>query len=221
MGRKKDLYLVLDTETTGGLGNPLVYDLGGEIVDRYGNVYDEFSLVIKELWQDNWELLKTAYYSEKLPNYLKELLVDERELIEFEKAKQLIHQLCNFYKIRAIVAHNARFDYNALKNTDKFLRQVENGEFYPQGIEIWDTLKMAQDTICKQSRYIKFCQKNGYMTKHKKPRPKATAEVLYRYITKDTEFEEQHTGLEDVRIEAQIMAKCFAQHKKMRRCLFE
>ena len=46
---------------------------------------------------------------------------------------------------------------------------------------------------------------------------KRSAEVVYRYLIKDEQFIESHTGLADVLIEVQIMAKCFAQHKKMSR----
>ena len=79
---------------------------------------------------------------------------------------------------------------------------------------------MAADTICKQKLYIQFCQENGYMTKHKRPRPQMKAEVIYKYITHNTDFEESHTGLEDVLIEKEIFAKCFAQHKKMRHTFY-
>jgi hypothetical protein len=48
-------------------------------------------------------------------------------------------------------------------------------------------------------------------------RVRATAEILYRYITLNTDFIEDHTGLEDVLIEKEIFAKCMAQHKKMRK----
>ena len=34
-------------------------------------------------------------------------------------------------------------------------------------------------------------------------------------MTQNPNFEEKHTGLEDVKIEVQIMARCFRQHKKM------
>ena len=58
------------------------------------------------------------------------------------------------------------------------------------------------------------------MTKHKIPRPRVTAEVLYRYITKDVDFIESHTGIEDVMIEKEIFAYCIKQKKKMVRKLF-
>ena len=41
------------------------------------------------------------------------------------------------------------------------------------------------------------------------------------FISGNNEFEESHTGLEDVLIEAEIMFYCFRQHKPMRKALFE
>ena len=216
---KKHLYLMLDTETAGGFITPYVYDLGGAVIDRDGNVYESFSFVIKEIWHDHWELLKTAYFVEKLPDYFRQLLLDERQLIDIKNAKSYIESLCEQYNIKAIVAHNAKFDYNALNTTQKFL--TEENDFLPFGIPIWDTLKMAQDVIATKKSYIKFCQENGYMTKHKKPRPQLKAEVLYRFITNDINFVESHTGLEDALIEKEIFAYCIKQRKAMRRNLFE
>ena len=216
----KHYYLTIDVETTGTLEQPLVYDLGGAIIDRQGNVYETFSFIIKELWHDNWELLKNAYYSEKLPNYLRELLLGERTLVEYYQAKKYIEMLCEKYNVKAIMAHNAIFDYKATKNTQKFLTNGKYSTFLPYGIEIWDTMKMAQDVIATKKSYIIFCQENGFMTKHKTPRVRVTAEVLYRFISGNNDFIESHTGLEDVLIEKDIFAYCIKQKKAMRRNLF-
>ena len=35
-----------------------------------------------------------------------------------------------------------------------------------------------------------------------------TAEIIYRFITNNLNFEEAHTGLEDVLIEKEILAYC-------------
>ena len=82
-------------------------------------------------------------------------------------------------------------------------------------------MKMARDVILPMPTYRKFCEENGFMTKHSTPRPRLTAEVIYRYITKNVEFAEEHTGLEDVLIEAEIFKYCMRQHKKMRKGLHE
>jgi hypothetical protein len=79
-------------------------------------------------------------------------------------------------------------------------------------------MKMAQSVICKMPTYLKFCRENGFMVNEN--RPKATAEVLYRFISRDVDFVEEHKGLEDVDIERQILAYCRRQHKAMRKNLF-
>ena len=80
-------------------------------------------------------------------------------------------------------------------------------------MEICDTLKMARQVIGKMPTYKYFCEENGYLTKN--GRLRFTAEILYRFITRDNDFVESHTGLEDVLIEKEIMAYCYKQHKKM------
>jgi len=42
-----------------------------------------------------------------------------------------------------------------------------------------------------------------------------SAECAYRYIKNKCDFIESHTGLEDVKIEIEIFAKCISLHKKM------
>jgi hypothetical protein len=79
---------------------------------------------------------------------------------------------------------------------------------------------MARDVIAKKPTFIQFCKENGFMTKHKTPQPQLTAEVIYRFITNDLDFEESHTGLEDVNIELEIYKYCKKQHKSMRTKLF-
>ena len=127
----------------------------------------------------------------------------------------------HYFKTNIDFAHNASFDLRALNTTYRYITKSKYRYFFRWGTEIWDTLKMSQDTICKQKSYIEYCKRNGYMTKHKTPRPRATAEILYRYLTGNENFNESHTGLEDVLIEKEILKHCFRQHKKMRKNVFE
>ena len=53
------------------------------------------------------------------------------------------------------------------------------------------------------------------MTNHATPQVRKTAEIIWRYLTDDVTFEEEHTGLADGEIEAPIFAECIRQHKAM------
>ena len=136
------------------------------------------------------------------------------------KQPKHIKKICEKWNVKSIVAHNMFFDYKATNQTQRYLTKSKYRYFLPYGIELWDTQKMAHDTICKQKGYIEWCKENGYMTKHKKPRPQEKAEVIYRYITGDDDFIESHTGLEDVLIEVEIFKYCMSKHPKHKK-LFE
>lgn len=216
--KRKSYYLTIDTETANGLDDPMMYDIGGAIHDKRGNVEETFSFIIYDVFCADRELFDTAYYAEKRPMYEQQIAAGSRKIVSIYTARRHIHELCKKYNVKAIIAHNARFDYKSTNGTLRYVTKSKMRFFLPYGIPLWDTLKMAQDTICKQKTYIRWCAENGYLQKNGKVR--ATAEILYRYITCDNDFIEDHTGLEDVLIEKEIFAKCMAQHKKMRKTLW-
>ena len=199
------------------VANGQFYDFGLQIVDNEGFVYDEYSIVNRDVFFGMPEAMREAYFADKRPQYVADILAGKRKLMDTWQIYALIRRLCKEYNIKAFIAHNARFDIKVTNATLRYQTKSKRRWFFPYGIPIWDTMKMANDTICKQKSYIEFCQKNGYMTKHAVPQVRKTAEILWRYLTDDTTFEEEHTGLEDVTIEAQIFAECVRQHKRMER----
>lgn len=213
--RRKTYYLTIDTETANNLDNPFVFDIGGAIHDKHGRVYETFSFIVREVFYGMPDLMANCFYKKKLPQYKQQIANGERKVVNYYIVRQHIRDLCERYKIRAIIAHNMPFDYRATTTTQRYLTYSKYRFFFPYGVELWDTLKMAQDTICKQKVYIRWCQENGYTTKN--GRPRATAEILYQYIAGDRSFEEEHTALADVLIELKIFARCVAQHKPMQR----
>lgn len=213
----KNYYLTIDTETANGLDDPFMYDIGGAVHDKKGNIVEAFSFVVAEVF-DNEELFDTAYYAEKRPNYEDDLESGIRAKVSIWYAKKYIADLCRRYNVKAIIAYNARFDYKSTHGTLRYLTKSAYRWFLPYGIPVWDSWKMAQDTICKQKAYKPFCIKNGFICAN--GRVKTSAEVVYRYMTLNTDFIESHTGLEDVFIEVAIFARCMAQHKKMRKTLW-
>lgn len=210
---RRKYYLTIDTETANSLDDPLVYDIGGAIHDKAGNVYESFSFVIYETFVMCADIMQTAYYAEKIPNYRAQLANGSRRMVRWLTAKLYIHDLCEKYDVTAIIAHNARFDVRAVNTTERYITSSKYRYFLPYGVPVWDTLSMAEDTICKQKTYIEWCRAHGYMRSTNRPR--ATAEILYRYIMNSEDFIESHTGLEDVMIEYKIFVHCCRQHKKM------
>lgn len=216
--RRRNYYIVFDTETANGLDDPIVYDIGGAVVDKKGNVYETFSFVIFEVFCEMKDLMQSAYYANKIPMYEKQIANGERKIVRYSTAKKYINELAKKYNIKAMIAHNARFDYRSTTKTQRYLTKSKYRWFIPYGVELWDTMKMANDTICKQIHYKEFCYSNGYLTKN--GRVRKTAEILYRYISGEHDFIEEHTGLADVMIEKEIFAHCIRQHKPMRKLAF-
>lgn len=211
----RHLYLVLDTETAGTLEEPLVYDIGFAVVDKYGNVYEQYSFVVPEVFFGMPEQMQTAYYAEKIPRYWYDIEHGERKVARFFFIQSLIRDICKRLDIKAIIAHNMRFDNNALNNTTRVLTNGAKKYFLPYNVPIWCTLAMSRSVIAPQSTYKTWCAQNGYVLKNGTPR--LTAEILYRFIKQLPDFVESHTGLEDVLIEKDIFAHCVRQHKKMQR----
>ena len=220
--RRRHYYLMLDTETAntiteedGNLNmfNVLAYDFGWAVVDKHGNVYETASFVNEDIFDYMQDLMKSAYYAWKIPIYENDIANGARIKTTTKEIKRILWDTMERYKITEVVAHNCRFDYRSCNNTQRYTTQSKYRYFFPYGTIFLDTMRMANDTICKQKSYIAFCQENGYMTKNGQVRK--TAEILYRYISGNKQFIESHTGLEDVLIETQIFAKCWAQHKPM------
>lgn len=226
--KRKKYFLGIDTETTNALetedgkldlSNSLVYDVGWQIIDRRGNVFLERSYVVAEIFLD-MPLMKSAYFAEKIPQYWEDIKSGKRILTSFWKIRKQFLRDRKRFKCQAVFAHNAYFDYNALNTTLRYLTGSKYRYFFPYSCKILDTLKMARDVIGKTKDYTLFCEKNNYLTNHKTPQNRLTAEILWRYLSGDNEFIESHTGLEDVEIESKIFVHCLNAGVKTRRSLF-
>ena len=220
--------IVLDTETANtiqdenglDMSNVLFYDLGFQLVDSHGRTYGKkFSFVNSDIFTHEAELMQSAYYAKKIPQYRVDLASGKRILANTYEIRKALVDIINKYDCKFVCAHNARFDYNSLNNTQRWTTKSRFRYFLPYGLEWWDTLKMARSVMGKMPTYQRFCAENDYTTKTGKPR--FTAEICYRFITKDNTFVESHTGLEDVEIETEILRYCHRQHKAMKKKLWE
>ena len=227
MDKRISYKIVLDTETCPididfeGVSpqNMLVYDCGWAVVDKRGKVYKTRSFINTDIFLKEKELMNSAYYSNKIPMYWEQIKRGERILTSFYNIRKALLEDIAEFEVKEIFAHNMRFDYGTLNTTQRWLTKSQYRYFFPYGIEICDTLKMARDVIAKMPTYQRFCKENGYLTKNGQYR--LTAEIIYRFISKNNDFIESHTGLEDVLIEKEILAYCYKQRKKMRKKLWD
>lgn len=208
----KEKIMMLDTETTGTIEDPLVYDVGFEIFDVEGGSYEKASFVNQDIFDDA-ELMKDAYFADKIPQYREQIAKGESILLPWCMIKWKIYDVCKKYNIKIVSAHNARFDNKSLNYTQRYITTSQWRYFLPFGVEWWDTLKMAREIFANDEKYREFCVNNNYLTS--KNQNRYTAEVIYRFLTGNNDFEEEHKGLDDVKIEKEIFRYCFAKNPQI------
>lgn len=197
--------IVLDTETTNDLDCPIVYDLGFAVVDLAGNVYETHSYVVADIFLDK-DLMQSAFFADKIPQYWDDIKQGKRIMRKWLTIRSILREVCAQYGITKIFAHNAIFDWRSCQTTQRYLTCSKYRYFFPYGVELWDTLRMARAVLGADDDYKAFCYENEYLTKRMQAR--YTAEIIYRYLVQNDEFEEAHTALEDVLIEKEIMRHC-------------
>lgn len=197
--------MMLDTETTNSLEDPICYDVGYRVFDLAGNVYEEASMVNADIFLDK-DFMTSAYYAEKIPDYWRDIWEKKRELLAWRVIKARIWEAIQRNGVKIVAAHNARFDYRSIHLTQRYITTSRWRYVLPWGCEWWDTLRMCREVFKDDENYRPWCEERGYITANNQPR--MTAEVVYRYITGDENFTESHTGLEDVKIETEIFKYC-------------
>ena len=209
----KKYYLVLDVETANSTDDALVYDLGYVVCDKKGNIYEADSFIVSDIFFEEANLMQSAYYAKKIPTYLEGIKNRAFNVVTFKQAREKLLNAIKSYKVEAVCAYNANFDYTALNTTQRWLTKSKYRYFLPYGTKVYCIWHMACQLICTQKAYIKFCLENGFVSPS--GNIKTSAETVYAYMTNNADYDENHTGLEDVLIETKILAKCFAQHKRV------
>lgn len=198
---ENDFILMIDVETTNDIDCPLVYDVGYQIFSLSRGVVCERSYINVDIFSDE-KLMESAFFKDKIPQYIEDYNNGKRKLSELWGIKKMIKNDCEAYCVKYACAHNAAFDNRALNTTQRYETTSKYRYFLPYGIEWLCTLKMARKILKTDEAYGEFCYENDYLTSRGCRR--YTAEILYRFITGCGEFEESHTGLEDVKIEREI-----------------
>lgn len=195
--------LVIDTETANSVEQPLPYDVGYAIVDtETGEIHVERSFVVAEIFLDK-ELMSSAYFAEKVPHYWDDLKAGTRIMKSICNIRKIIKSDMKKYQVSKVGAYNMGFDNRATKNDIRYISGSLLKWFFPYGTEFFCIWNMACTSILNTENYVRFALENGFVSD--KGNIQTSAENAYRYIKNDINFIESHTGLEDVKIEVEIM----------------
>lgn len=250
LDNRRKYYMVLDCETATlpyaqkfegadrqkiAIARPLIYDLGWQIIDRQGRVYDKQNYLITEIFSVP-SVFNTAYYASKRPIYLDKLKKGEITLMTWNDAtEKLVEAMEVCY---AVGAYNSMFDFKkAIPFTETYISQLYSPNFHD-----WEKSQEAFcDYILANPRENRDRNFNGevfqfrgvdyplfdlwgmsceHLLNNDEYRQlcddnewysasgkfyKTSAEMTYRYIRKNNEFVESHTALDDAIIESEIM----------------
>lgn len=191
--------IILDTETAGKINTPLVYDLGYIIIDDNGNTIKQRSYIIKEVY-DNKKLFNTSYFKEKRPLYEERLKSGYSKKVYLAYALRQLTKDMEKYGVD-LYAYNSPFDTKAIKHTREYFKKEK---YNPTQNGIIDIMKLVSN-ITNTQDYNVYCNKYNFTTKHKPPRSQRKAQTLYSYLTNNPNYQEEHTALEDSKIEAYIL----------------
>lgn len=198
---RKNIYCTLDTETVGGASSPKgFYHLGGIIHDRQGNVMGCFNYIVADMLNeiefDDYAKNNIDLYTDMLENGTATLIDTQ------EHAVQMVNAICEYYGVNHMCAFNSGFDFVKTMCADL----LADREF----IDLW---LMALETICTKASYRKFCAESGRYNK-RNGNCKTNAETVFAYIINEMDYVEEHTALEDSKIEKVIFDECMKMHKK-------
>ena len=190
--------MVFDTETT-SLTKPFCYDIGYCIINSEDwDTIDQKHYVIEQIWH-NAPLFSTAYYENKRPLYIQGMRKHEIIMDKFGYVMQAMKRDIKKYNIIAAYAYNSPFDDRVLTyNCDWY--HVSNPL---ETIPIYDIKGYANQFITNTQEYKDFCNNHKFYTDS--GNYSSSAETVYRYLTSNADFQEDHMGLQDSIIESYIL----------------
>lgn len=201
---QKKIYCTLDTETVGSLSNPKLFHIAGIIHTKEGVVLGTFNYLaanrLQEAKESDFFKNKFYKYEEMISNGTGSLCANANIAV------WNVSELLKLYKVDTLCAYNSHFDL-VRTEAKKLLTQV------PNFIDIW---LAAIETITDTVSFRNFCDTHGLYSPSKKYLS-TNAETVYKYLTQDTSFEEEHTAFEDAIIEKRILEAIWKRHKKYTR----
>jgi hypothetical protein len=225
------------------IAKPLIYDLGWKIIDALGREYRRKSFLITEIFSvpaifnTAYYASKRPLYIEKLKKKeislvswetaTAEMIADIEEtcavgaynsMFDYKKAIAFTEEyINNLYSDNYFLwerEQNRRIDYIVsnpkYENNKEFNPDIFSfrGKDYP----LFDIWGLSCENLLDNDEYRQFCKDNDLKTASGKYYT-TTAEAAYRFIKKDSTFEEAHMAVEDTDIESELLAEIFKKVK--------
>ena len=203
--RTRNNVMVLDTETVGTFGTPLIHDFGFTIVDKNFNILHKDIFLIAELHSEGkWILNTSDFYNEYKKEYAKARKTEK--ILYWADAVDEIIKAVKEYNVTTFSAYNLQFDYKAIKYTEQMFNRKSQklAKLIDQkNKNLLCIYNLACETILQSPQFHQFAEENGYISSA--GNIQTSAEVCYRYITKNTGYIEKHTALSDAEDETEIL----------------
>ena len=212
---KKERYLMfIDTETIGTLNvkeSVLPFEIGMKVYDtETKSIVKEKSYLVRKFFNNKYIMLST-FSATKYPDYFEKLENDKRyKTCSVNDIMQDITKTISRYSIKIMVAHNGNFDKTAIGRLCEDFG-IDNPF---ENLDLLDTMEISKIITFSQD-YANYCIANKDRLNSVKDscfitnsgRVRTTAQAIYCYLTDNADFEEAHTGLEDIDIEIEIFKK--------------
>lgn len=193
--------VIFDTETI-STTKPFCYNIGYVIADTENRTtLVKHDFVVSETW-NNKMLFNTAYYCDKQETYISRMKGKTVIKKKWLDIITLMAQEFETYNIEHAFAFNNDFDDRVFEfNSDWFktFNPLEN-------IKTHDIRGMAHEAFCLTRKYSTFCEQHELFTES--GNYSSTAETVYKFVSGETDFVEQHTALADSEIEMAILFAC-------------
>lgn len=190
--------IVFDTETV-SLVKPFTYEIGYTIVNA--ETFDIFyrrDMLVEEVW-NNKMLFELAHYADKRATYEQMVSAKLLNVRPFADICWLMANDIKKFDVKMGFAYNSPFDIKVFEFNCEYFNCVNP----LNAITIHDIRAYANEFICNHA-YLAYCETHSLFTET--GNYSASAESVYRFITKNENFEEAHMALNDAEIETEILA---------------
>ena len=207
-------FIVIDVE---GLAGQKPYDVGYIVADKYEKIYRSRSFclfpnllqnsqAVNRNSDENCKIMTARNFRAMTQDFENPPEVRKWQVINNTDFKRFFESDVKEFKVKKAYGFNIKFDRKMIEN-------IFGVEFEDISLDWRDIQTAILQTRLMTRKYLDFCYNNNFRTP--KGFPQTKAETVFRYITNDIEFVEEHTGLSDVLIEYKILLSAFKTKKKI------